>query len=54
MTMTDENNDKTEKIREEIGDGDAVGGSIDSDGGAVLTLDDGTLVAHGKEEGDEE
>jgi len=39
VTMTDESEDITRKIREAAGDDGALGGSTDSDGGAILTLD---------------
>lgn len=37
--MTDESEDKTEEVREAVGDDGALGGSTDGDGGAILTLD---------------
>jgi len=37
--MTDDNDDKTDEVREKLADDDTVGGSTDSDSGAVLTLD---------------
>lgn len=36
---TDESDDKTDEIREAVGEDGALGGTTDGDDGAVLTLD---------------
>jgi hypothetical protein len=57
--MTDDDNDKTEEVREQLGEDGAVGGETDSDSGAVLTLDgdsptpDGAGEGEGDERGDD-
>jgi len=51
--MTDESKDKTDEIREAAGDDGALGGSTDSDGGAILTLDAESADSGANSSGDE-
>jgi len=52
--MSDDDNDKTEQVREQLGEDGAVGGETDSDSGAVLTLDGADTEADGAGEGEGE
>jgi hypothetical protein len=51
--MTDDDNDKTEEVREQLGEDGAVGGETDSDSGAVLTLDAESADSGANSSGDE-
>lgn len=51
--MTDDDTtDKTEEVREKVGEDGALGGDVDSDSGAVLTLDTDSDTADGEGEGE--
>jgi len=53
--MTNDDTDKTEEVRKQLAESGAVGSEIDSDSGAVLTLDgdDSPRNGGGEDEEDE-
>lgn len=51
--MSDDDNDKTEEIKEQLEEGEALGGDTDSDSDMVLTLDGGDDEEENEADGDE-
>lgn len=52
--MTDEGEDKTDEIRDAVGESGTLGGTTDGDSGAILTLDGEDNDSEGEESGDSE